>query len=108
MSNALAPSVPHPAHTLDVLLMMGSFRPIMMLPGANDGGGARWLIDGQPIQPAIVKFLMAYGFVAETGITEFGARKLTITGSGQRFREKGVNWWNQLGLVQQLKIRLFG
>lgn len=108
MSSSSTPLIPNRAQTLDVLRLMGIHRPIMMLPGSDDGCGTRWVLDGQQVQPVIIKYLMDAGFVAETRVTGFGARELTITDSGRRFREKGVLWWKSLGLFQRLKIRLFG
>ena len=100
--------IPNRALTLDVLQLMGMHRPVMMLQGSDDGYGTRWVLDGQQVQPAIIKYLMDAGFVAETGTTEFGARTLTITDSGNSFREKGVIWWESLGFFQRLNIRFFG
>ncbi|MEI7614039.1 MAG: hypothetical protein WCK63_14150 [Betaproteobacteria bacterium] len=100
--------VPNRAQTLDVLRLMGTHRPVLMLPGGDDGYGTRWVIDGQQVPPAIIKYLMAEGFVAESGVTEFGARELTVTDSGHRFREKGLLWWKNLGVFQRLSIRIFG
>jgi hypothetical protein len=100
--------VPNRAQTLDVLRLLGTHRPVLMLPGGDDGYGTRWVLDGQQVAPAIIKYLMVSGFVAETGVTEFGARELTITDSGRRFRERGVLWWKGLGFFQRLKIRLLG
>ena len=79
-----------------------------MLPAADDGFGTRWVLDGQQVQPGIAKYLMDAGFVADTGATEFGARILTLTDSGLRFRENGVLWWKSLGFLERLKITIFG
>lgn len=100
--------IPNRAQTLDVLLLMGRHRPVIMLQGSDDGAGTRWALDGQQVQPVIIKYLMQAGFVAETRKTSFGARELTITESGRRFREKGVIWWKSLGHFQRMKVRLFG
>ena len=100
--------IPNRAQTLDVLRLMGTHRPLLMLPAADDGFGTRWVIDGQQVPPGIAKYLMGAGFVADTGATEFGARMLALTDSGQRFRENGVLWWKSLGFLERLKITLFG
>jgi len=100
--------IPNRAQTLDVLRLMGTHRPILMLPAADDGYGTRWVLDGQQVQPGIAKYLMEFGFVADTGATEFGARTLKLTDSGNRFRENGILWWASLGFLERLKITLFG
>ena len=100
--------IPNRAQTLDVLRLMGMHRPLLMLPAADDGFGTRWVIDGQQVQPGIAKYLMESGFVADTGATEFGARTLDLTDSGQRFRDNGVLWWKSLSLLERLKVTLLG
>ena len=100
--------IPNRAQTLDVLRLMGTHRPLLMLPAAEDGFGTRWVLDGQQVQPGIAKYLMESGFVSDTGATEFGARTLALTDSGQRFRENGVLWWKSLGFLERLKVTLFG
>lgn len=102
------PLIPNRAHTLEVLRLMGDYRPILMLPGESDGYGTRWLLDGEQVLPGIAKYLMNSGFIADSGVTEFGARKLTVTESGIRFRENGVLWWKSLGLLQRLKVTILG
>lgn len=87
---------------------MGNFQPLLMLAGDPDGFGARWLVHGQQVQPAIASYLMRAGFVSESGTTELGARKLTLTSTGARFRECGERWWSSLSLVDRIKARLFG
>ena len=106
----LAPtsSIPDRAQTLKILRLMGNCRPILMLPGDEDGYGTRWLLDGQQVEPAICKYLMHGGFLADTGATEFGARKLVLTDSGIRFRENGLIWWKSLGFLQRLRITILG
>lgn len=79
-----------------------------MLVGETDGFGARWTIDGQPVQPAIATYLMQSGFIADSGATELGARKLALTESGAQFRKDGQLWWASLSLWQQLKILILG
>jgi hypothetical protein len=93
---------------LDVLRLMGTYRPILMLPGADDGYGTRWVLDGQQVQPGIARYLMEAGFIADAGATEFGARKLALTDSGKRFRDNGVLWWQSLGVLQRWRITIFG
>jgi len=51
---------------------------------------------------------MESGFIAEIGKTEFGARKLVLTESGQAFREHGVKWWSELNFLEKLKITVLG
>ncbi len=100
--------IPDRAQTLAVLRLMGAHRPLLMLPGDDDGYGSRWLIDGQQVQPGIAKYLMEAGFVADTGATEFGARTLALTDSGKRLRDNGVLWWQSLGFLERLIITLLG
>lgn len=101
-------SIPERALTLEVLRLMGENRAILMLRGDDDGYGARWMLDGEQVLPAIAKYLMDGGFIADTGATEFGARKLVLTDSGRRFRENGVLWWKSLGFLRRLRIRILG
>ena len=108
MNSPATSAIPKPAETLKVLRLMGAYEPILMLTGAEDGFGTRWTLHGQQVQPAIARYLMDAGFVAEGGRTEFGARKLALTDTGSRFRDEGVRWWAGLGLLQKLKITLFG
>jgi hypothetical protein len=100
--------IPNRAETLKVLRLMGDYRPMLMLRGDTDGYGARWTIDGQEIQPAIATWLMNSGYIADVGATEMGARKLTLTESGARFRSEGMAWWGGLGLLEKLKILIIG
>ena len=100
--------IPLRAETLQVLRLMGRYEPILMLCGDDDGYGTRWTISGQQIQPAIARYLMEAGFIADTGVTEFGARKLALTATGIRFRENGVRWWSSLRFFQKLKIMILG
>lgn len=100
--------IPNRAETLKVLRLMGDYRPMLMLRGASDGYGARWTIDGQQIQPAIATYLMKSSFIADSGATEMGARKLALTEAGARFRADGLAWWAGLGLLEKLKIVVFG
>jgi hypothetical protein len=81
---------------------------MLMLRGDTDGYGARWTIDGQEIQPAIATYLMKSSFITDSGATEMGARTLTLTETGTRFRADGLAWWAGLGLLEKLKIMLFG
>lgn len=108
MDTSSPPLIPNRAQTLDVLRLIGPQRPLLMLPADDDGFGTRWVLDGQQVQPGIASYLMDSGFVADTGATEFGARTLTLTESGQRFRQNGVRWWASLGVLERLKVTLFG
>lgn len=108
MSPTRPQSIPNRAQTLEVLRHMGTYRPLLMLPGYHDGYGTRWVIDGQQVLPGIAKYLMEAGYVADSGATEFGARRLMLTESGKRFRANGIRWWQSLGFLQRLGIRLFG
>lgn len=100
-------SIPHRAETLQVLRLIVS-EPILMLTGDEEGYGSRWTLGGQQIQPAIARYLMESGFISEIGRTEFGARKLALTASGDRFREKGLTWWATLSLLQKIRVTLLG
>lgn len=100
--------IPSRAETLRVLRLMGDYLPMLMLAGDADGYGARWTIDGQPVQPAIATYLMKFNFVADSGATELGARKLALTEAGARFRTAGQDWWASLSLLEKLKIVVFG
>ena len=108
MNPAATTAIPNRAYTLKVLRFMGAHEPILMLTGSDDGFGTRWTLHGQQVQPAIAQYLMGAGFVAESGRTEFGARKLALTDAGTRFRDEGLRWWAGLGLLQKLKITIFG
>lgn len=101
-------TVPYRAETLQILRLISDFEPLLMLTGGGDGYGSRWTLAGQQVQPAIARYLMEAGFVAETGRTEFGARILCLTEAGRNFRERGVRWWGSLNLLEKLKITLFG
>ena len=100
--------IPNRAETLQVLRLMGEYAPILMLCGAADGFGARWNLDGHPVQPAIATWLMHKGYIADTGTTEMGARKLALTAAGVEFRENGLLWWAGLGRFARLKVVIFG
>ncbi|SBT03806.1 conserved hypothetical protein [Candidatus Accumulibacter aalborgensis] len=108
MNSSPTTLIPNRAQTLEVLRLMGTHRPILMLPGNDDGYGTRWVLDGQQVQPWIAKYLMKAGFLADTGATEFGARTLTLTESGNRFRRNGVLWWKSLGFLERLTITILG
>ena len=100
-------AIPHRAETLQVLRLIIN-EPILMLSGDDEGYGSRWTIGGQQVQPAIARYLMESGFVAEIGKTEFGARKLALTTTGNQCREKGLNWWSGLSLLQKIRVTLLG
>ena len=101
-------SIPQRAETLQVLRLISEYEPMLMLSGDEEGYGSRWTLSGQQVQPAIARYLMESGFVAEIGKTEFGARKLTLTATGSELREKGLTWWGGLNFLQKLKVTLFG
>jgi len=101
-------AVPSRAETLQILRLMGDFEPILMLTGDDEGYGSRWTLSGQQVQPAIARFLMESGFIANSGKTEFGAIKLALTVKGSEFREKGLAWWGELNFLQKIKITLLG
>ncbi len=103
----LSKTIPHRAETLQVLRFIAR-EPMLMLTGDDEGYGSRWTLGGQQIQPAIARYLMESGFIAETGRPEFGARELTLTPSGDRFREKGLHWWASLSLFQKIPVTLLG
>jgi hypothetical protein len=100
--------IPNRVETLRVLRLMGDYEPILMLTGSDDGYGTRWTLGGQQVQPAIARYLIESGFVAENGKTQFGAKTLALTADGARFRERGVLWWAGLSIFQKLKITLLG
>ena len=108
MSASPPSDIPSRAETLKVLRLMGNYEPILMVTGSDDGYGTRWTLGGQQIQPAIARYLMEAGFVAEEGKTQFGARKLALTADGVRFRDNGVRWWAGLSFLQKLKVTIFG
>jgi hypothetical protein len=107
MSSSPSP-IPNRVETLRVLRLMGDYEPLLMLAGSDDGYGTRWTLGGQQVQPAIARYLMEAGFVAEEGKTQFGARKLALTADGIRFRDNGVRWWVGLSFLQKLKVTIFG
>jgi len=100
--------IPNRADTLRVLRAMGDYEPIMMLAGSDDGYGSRWTLAGQQVQPAIARYLMEAGFVAERGRTDFGARCLALTPAGRDFRQRGIAWWRGLGWLEKVRAVLFG
>jgi hypothetical protein len=101
-------AVPSRAYTLGVLRAMGDCEPILMLAGCDDGYGARWTLAGQQVQPAIARYLMEAGFIAERGRTQFGARCLQLTELGRSFRERGLHWWRSLTWTEKLRVTLLG
>lgn len=100
--------IPHRAETLKVLRLMGTHAPIMMLRGEDNGFGCRWTLHGMQVQPAIAGWLMAQGYLVDTGATEMGARCLFLTPDGIEFRRKGLEWWAGLGIVGKLKVLVLG
>jgi hypothetical protein len=87
---------------------MGDHEPILMLSGDADDYGTRWTLRGQQVEPAIARYLMDEGFIAETGTTEFAARILALTDSGTQFRVEGTQWWASLNLLQRLRAFVTG
>lgn len=108
MNAPLSKVIPSRAETLKVLRLMGKHQPILMLTGDDDGYGTRWTLGGQQVQPAIARYLMEAGFIADAGATQFGARKLALTSDGARFRENGIHWWASLSFLQRLKVMILG
>lgn len=108
MDSAWKTPIPVRAETLKVLRLMGDHAPILMLGGASGGYGARWTIDGHPVEPAIARYLMESDLVAVSGMTEMGARKLALTESGIEFRKEGLLWWAGLSLLQKIKVLMLG
>src|SRR5690349_20931027 len=99
MDSSPTNSIPSRAETLKVLRLMGEHAQILMLTGDADDYGTRWTLHGQQVQPAIARFLLDSGFIVEAGHTEFGARKLSLTPRGSKFREDGVAWWSGLSFL---------
>jgi hypothetical protein len=108
MPSSPSSSIPNRLETLRVLRLMGDYDPILMLAGSDDGYGTRWTLGGQQVQPAIARYLMEAGFIAESGKTQFGARTLTLTDAGVSFRERGIAWWASLSVVEKLKVTVLG
>lgn len=108
MTDDSTSDIPARAETLRVLRFMGRYSPLLMLVGDDDGYGTRWTLSGQQVQPAIARFLMEKGLVEESGRTEFGARKLTLTEAGLRVRESGIRWWSGLSPLEKLKVVILG
>jgi hypothetical protein len=100
--------IPVRAETLDLLRLMDDNEPLLMLPGDDDGYGSRWIFRGQQIEPAIARYLMDEGFIADDGATELGARRLALTTAGARFRQNGLRWWAGLSRFQRIRVRIFG
>ncbi len=108
MPSSPSSSIPNRLETLRVLRLMGDYDPILMLAGSDDGYGTRWTLGGQQVQPAIARYLMEAGFIAESGKTQFGARTLTLTDAGVSFRKRGIAWWASLSVVEKLKVTVLG
>lgn len=100
--------IPSRAETLKVLRLMGSHAPIMMLRGEDNGFGCRWTLHGMQVQPAIAGWLMEQGYLADSGPTEMGARCLILTPAGIEFRDRGLRWWSELGILGRLKVMVLG
>ncbi len=100
-------AIPDRFEVLELMRLMGRYAPVLML-GNDDGYGTRWTIHGQEIPPGIARYLMEQGYLADSGSTELGARKLALTAAGIRFRDDGIVWWNSLGVFARLKVRICG
>jgi hypothetical protein len=100
--------IPSRAETLKILRLMGLHAPIMMLRGEDNGFGCRWTLHGTQVQPAIAGWLMEQGYLADTGATEMGARRLILTPAGIEFRRQGLDWWARLGVFGRLKVMVLG
>lgn len=101
-------AIPGRSEILELMRLMGRYAPVIMLGGDNDGYGARWTLHGHEVQPGIARYLMEQGYLADSGATELGARRLVLTAAGIRFRDEGIAWWNSLGVFEKLKVRIFG
>jgi hypothetical protein len=101
-------TIPGRAETLEVLRFMGDSEPMLMLTGSDDGYGTRWTMHGQQVQPGIARYLTEAGYIADSGPTEFGARRLVLTAAGAEFLREGNLWWSELSLLQKIRIKLFG
>ena len=108
VAEAQTTQIPGRAETLAVLHVMYDGLPMLLLPGDGCGYGARWVLDGQSVQPAIATYLMESGYIVETGRTEFGAVVLRMTPDGVRFSDAGQRWWRSLSLLARLRVRFFG
>lgn len=108
MNKVQATVIPDRAYTLMILRVMDRREPMLMLIGDDDGFGTRWTLHGQQVEPAIARYLMDEGFIAEFGKTEFGARKLALTEAGTAFFRDGDRWWKKLKWLQRLWVRVFG
>lgn len=100
--------IPNRIDTLRVLRLMDAREPLLMLLGDADGFGTRWTLSGQQVEPAIARYLMNEGFIAEIGSTELGAMQLGLTPAGTQFCHDGFAWWAGLNLFQKLQITLWG
>jgi hypothetical protein len=101
-------TIPARAETLQVLRAIAADEFMLMFPGAADGYGARWTVDGQQVQPAIAGYLMKAGLVVDAGPTGLGARRLALTEAGAECCCDGMAWWQGLSHWQRLLVRLFG
>lgn len=100
--------VPSRAEMLELLRILAQDEPMILLLGDDDGYGTRWTLLGQQVQPGIARWLTEEGYIAESGTTELGARRLTLTAAGTDFLDDGERWWAELGFFQKLKVRFFG
>lgn len=100
--------VPSRAETLELLRILAQDEAMILLPGDDDGYGARWTLLGQQVQPGIARWLTEEGYIAETGVTELGAHILRLTETGVDFLADGERWWAELGWFGKLKARVLG
>jgi hypothetical protein len=108
MSDQSITTIPARAQTLTVLRYMSPREPILMLPGEEDGYGTRWDAEWSAGPTCHRAVPHGRGLIAETGRTELGARKLTLTTAGLRVREDGIHWWSGLSLSEKLRVIIFG
>lgn len=100
--------IPARAETLGILRFMGRGEPMLMLEGDEDGYGTRWTLGGQQVQPAIARYLMEEGYIVDTGRSELGVRRLTLSPAGQELRENGLRWWDSLSMLEKLQVIVLG
>jgi len=100
--------IPARAETLGVLRLIGRGELLLMLEGDADGYGTRWTLGGQQVQPAIARYLMDGGYLAEIARSELGVRRLTLSAAGKELRDNGLRWWASLSLREKLQVIVLG
>lgn len=108
LSKGAIVNFPQRADMLRMLRLVSEAEPLLMLKGSSDGYGTRWILSGQQVEPAIVRFLVEHQFIVEAGVTELGARRMALTAAGEKFRADGIAWWAELGFLARLKVTLLG